>query len=195
MYLNIREPLMITTTPFLILKPDPKRTGQAERAAYLMSACAKHYTKVLDGSLAPDMEKENALDMVQHTRLFSTARIPKPGRDKMITYSNSKHAAVISRNQIFIVDLFDESGKLVPEENLIFSLNNIIERSKAQSYPDIPTLTAGYRDSWAQTRAHMEKDSQNASSLEKIDSAMMVMQLDDISPENIQAASGSTLHR
>jgi carnitine O-acetyltransferase len=139
MYLELRDSQMINTTPFLLLGLDfPEDTpsrgahNQLERAAAVAYKVADFEARIRTGQLEPDADKSGPMDSTQYSRLFSSARVPQPGRDFMryARHHRSRHIVVIRNNHIFAVDVLDQSpGR--PDETRAHSENRIFASLQA----------------------------------------------------------------
>ena len=74
MYLELRDPLPINTSPYLALQPDHKRQDPITRLGHVIFEAAKYYESIKSGNLVPDMEGGKPLDMAQHYKLFATGK-------------------------------------------------------------------------------------------------------------------------
>jgi carnitine O-acetyltransferase len=118
-----RCPVMIHVSPFLLLTDDPLRKTQVTRSAYLVYHALKCNERIKNNLLEPDMEKNEPFDMGQYRRLFATARIPGFGRDKYLTWTDSKHIVVIVKDLIFALNVYDVSiclNILSPQKYILF---------------------------------------------------------------------------
>jgi hypothetical protein len=50
------------------------------------------------------------LDMSQYDRMLGSTRIPQPGKDKLLTYEDSRHILVIHNGNYYTVDVINETG-------------------------------------------------------------------------------------
>ena len=79
--------------------------------------------------------------MCQYTKLFGTARIPMPARDKTVFCEDSRHIVVMSRGLIYAFDVFDENMELS------ISRDRLAETLRAITVPDKTSKSA--RDAFA----------------------------------------------
>uniref|UniRef100_A0AC34FF03 Choline/carnitine acyltransferase domain-containing protein n=1 Tax=Panagrolaimus sp. ES5 TaxID=591445 RepID=A0AC34FF03_9BILA len=125
------------------------------------------------------------LDMSQYTSLFGGNRIPARNKDILHNCKNPKHFMVMSKGNIYSVDLFDEQGNILPPDDVHASLAEILKSSTA---PDtnrcIGSLTTLERDSWADIRNQLITDPKNRASFRSIDDALFVLCLDDLKTED-----------
>ncbi|CAK9831212.1 Carnitine O-palmitoyltransferase 2, mitochondrial [Anthophora retusa] len=119
------------------------------------------------------------LDMSQYHNLFNTARLPKPEKDEIYENTSGKHIIVMRKGHFYCVDVLDENG-YIEEPNVIATcLKYILEENLSGNESPIGVLTTLNRDLWANTRMHLAQIG-NQEVLQKIDSAIFVMILDDL---------------
>jgi carnitine O-palmitoyltransferase 2 len=125
------------------------------------------------------------LDMSQYTSLFGGNRIPARNKDILHHCKNPKHFMVMSKGNIYSVDLFDDQGNILPPEDVHASLAEILKTSKA---PDanscIGSLTTLERDTWADIRTELVSNDKNRASFRSIDDALFLLSLDDLKTED-----------
>eukprot|EP00013_Stygamoeba_regulata_P012864 CAMPEP_0177675616 /NCGR_PEP_ID=MMETSP0447-20121125/27303_1 /TAXON_ID=0 /ORGANISM="Stygamoeba regulata, Strain BSH-02190019" /LENGTH=504 /DNA_ID=CAMNT_0019184029 /DNA_START=928 /DNA_END=2438 /DNA_ORIENTATION=- len=200
MYLELRDPVPINVNPAFVLKADPKRTDQASRAAGIVRSTLEFLKNLKEERLVPDMEANTPLCMRQYRYLFGASRIPKLGRDAYVVYPNSRHVVVISRNQFYTVDVLDENNTPYQENQIRAAFHLISRRAPSSlasySHPPCGVLTTTDRDVWAAERAALESfDPINRDFLHAIDSAIMVVCLDESSPgQDTAACARDILH-
>lgn len=140
-----------------------------------------------------NMVEAYPLDMSQYSRMFNTARIPKPGRDELFTDGTGRHVLVMKKGNMYVFDVLDRDGNLVKPAQIQSHLKYIL--SKATPVPDFPlgVLTSENRDVWANLRAKLEAAG-NAENLRSVDSALFSLCLDDESFRNLNDLSHNMLN-
>ena len=137
------------------------------------------------------LQKAYPLDMSQYDRLFTSTRIPKPDCDILVTKSNNiRHIIVIKNGHYYKVNILDKTGGLYPAEKIGAVMKYLCEdlREEKNPYP-LGYFTADKRDRWANIRDQMEKLSQNNQRIfDAIDSAIMVICLDEDDPSKLNAS-------
>lgn len=134
------------------------------------------------------------LDMSQYKNLFSSTRIPAKDKDyiKKASKSESKHVVVLRGGQFYVFDVLDSAGDLIAPEAIYANMKAIAAMPRNKSHQSISELTAGNRDFWAGEREHLISLSvKNKSNLDKIDSAIFAICLDDVTFELDQVADGA----
>ncbi|KAE9419950.1 hypothetical protein Angca_002382, partial [Angiostrongylus cantonensis] len=126
------------------------------------------------------MFKAFPLDMSQYKSLFNGTRIPKHDRDVLYRDSTQKHFMVLYRGRVYVVDIFDDNGDILPASDVHNSLSHILRNGKQQeSDKCVGSLTTLGRDVWASVREEM-LEAGNADKLRLIDGALFTLCLDDL---------------
>jgi len=158
------------------------------------------YRQVKTGTLKPDEFRDTKMCMTQYGRIFATWRMPVPGKDVVYTSTTSKHIVVLCNNLFYNLTVLDSEDKTLPEEHLAGSLAWILndassKTSHSQSWKNtLGVLTGQHRDKWAQHRALLEDSELNRTSLRTVDTALLLLALDDRSPSTPQDRSDQYLH-
>lgn len=178
-YLEYRDPVVIFSSPGLVF---PFRQFNTRKEQLLYAAktllAAADYKALIDGDKIPvEMMGKNPLDMSQYKKIFGTCRIPWEKRDKL-SYNNSKHVTVIHNNHIFHVDVWGEDDILLSEDQLVQSLEKVMELSSTPTEDGIGILTSEHRDTWAKAYQILIKDKTNEDSLIDIEKSLAVLCLD-----------------
>ncbi|XP_028398287.1 carnitine O-palmitoyltransferase 2, mitochondrial-like [Dendronephthya gigantea] len=134
------------------------------------------------------------LDMSQYTRMFASTRIPQSGRDKLITYADSRHILVIHNGNYYTLDVIDEAGTIRPASEILKNLQAIVLDETGDSQYPVAVLTSEDRDSWTSTRQELETLMSNTEPLKMIDSALFVLCLDQDEPETPGEVTKVFLH-
>ncbi|VDM57709.1 unnamed protein product [Angiostrongylus costaricensis] len=130
------------------------------------------------------MFKAFPLDMSQYKSLFNGTRIPKHDRDILYQDSTQKHFMVLYRGRVYIVDIFDDNGDILPASDIHNSLSHILKNGKQQeSDKCVGSLTTLGRDVWASVREEM-LEAGNADKLRLIDGAFFTLCLDDLKSDD-----------
>uniref|UniRef100_A0A8C4NM81 Peroxisomal carnitine O-octanoyltransferase n=2 Tax=Eptatretus burgeri TaxID=7764 RepID=A0A8C4NM81_EPTBU len=152
-----------------------------------------HFWKLIrTEKLAVGRSGKTPLDMDQFRMLCCTCKIPGHHRDTLVSHFRTEreghcpsHVVVLCRGRAFTFDTLDPNGAILTPPELARQLQNI--KDKCQDEADGPTisaLTSDERTRWAQVRDHLLTLSpQNATSLHIIESSLIVVGLDDASPE------------
>lgn len=210
MYMNVRLPLPINSNPGTVFPPRHFRTVHdvAHFAARLLDGLVEHKEMLESGQLpqerAASREKNQPLCMAQYYRLLGSCRRPGverdsqylPSRQKPIDSDEDRHVVVICRNQMYCVVLqASDRGKLTESE---IASQILYVLSDAPCLPGKPLpvglLTAEPRSQWAVDREALQTDERNQRNLELIETALVVLCLDEPLNTNFNARgfSGAT---
>ena len=201
-YLAQRSSIAINTNPFFTLEddPTPARTSQIARATTLVWSSLLFCQSVRAKKLEPDVQRTTPLCMCQYTKLFGTARIPMPARDKTVFCEDSRHIVVMSRGLIYAFDVLDAHMELsISRDRLAETLRAIREDSglvgpEERMHNAVGVLTSEDRDVWARWRAELAKDPANAECLQLVDASLFVLCLDDTAPPSPADMARVALH-
>jgi choline O-acetyltransferase len=170
MYMLNKMALPINSNPGMIFPPETFQNEDAylRFTARLISGIMD-YKLIVDAQILPVdrctcREKGQPLCMEQYYRLFSTYRLPGVTKDVQINYEDNnslEHCIVMSRNQIFKLDVVTNNGRL-SEDDLYQQLKRIRRQSEAEqntnnAFADIGYLTSLPRDQWALARQELIK--------------------------------------
>ena len=129
--------------------------------------------------------------------MFHATRIPKQNLDVLKSYPDSKHILVQRGTQFYVFDVLDDNGELIDEHLIAKNIDHILRNEPFEdSGPPIGALTLWNRTSWSQSRERLVGHLNNQATMEKIDSALFAVCLEDEIPESrsgqlIRALSGS----
>jgi carnitine O-palmitoyltransferase 1, liver isoform len=209
-YLRQRSSIMISSNycaMTLDMKPLTKRP--AARAAFYLHRFIKTTFEVVDGKIPAMMSNYTPMCMNQYRKILSLTRIPGVESDTLVAYDNekSRHVVVIRNNQYFKVEVYGRATnqpgsayKLIPPSQMELAFESAIKQAdneKSTSAVGVAQLTGWNRTSWARVREeYFLKDETNATALEAIESAIMVISFDDIEIpwDDLDAIEASTLH-
>ncbi|XP_026315545.1 carnitine O-palmitoyltransferase 2, mitochondrial [Hyposmocoma kahamanoa] len=118
------------------------------------------------------------LDMSQFVGLFGATRIPQIAKDRIYRDPNSKHVLVQRNGNFYIFDVLDADGNLLTPTEILGNLSSILNDNTPKAEYPLGVLTCQNRDEWATQRIHLQ-ESGNGDVLQKIDSAIFNLVLDD----------------
>ncbi|EDW04619.1 GH23211 [Drosophila grimshawi] len=196
MYMNVRIPLPINSNPGMVFPPRRFKTVHdvAHFAARLLDGILAHKEMLDSGDLplerAASREKHQPLCMAQYYRLLGSCRRPGVERDSQYLpkraqtnpdIDEDRHVVLICRNQMYCVVLQAcDRGKLSESE---IASQILYVLSDAPCLPAKPApvglLTAEPRSQWAQDRDALQWDERNRRNLELIETALVVLCLDE----------------
>ncbi|XP_053119935.1 peroxisomal carnitine O-octanoyltransferase isoform X2 [Hemicordylus capensis] len=195
-YLNARIPTQIYYNfggpgPYLEHYWPVKEGTQIERGCMSVWHTLKFWELMRTEKLPVHKSGNMPLDMDQFRMLFCTCKIPGITQDSIVNYFRTEsegecpsHLVVLCRGRIFEFDAVHDGHMLSPPE--IFRQLAYIQ-TRCQHEPEGPglaALTSEERTQWAKTRDYLiNLDPRNLSLLEKIQSSLFVICLDESSPQ------------
>nr|XP_003707949.1 PREDICTED: carnitine O-palmitoyltransferase 2, mitochondrial [Megachile rotundata] len=123
--------------------------------------------------------KAYPLDMSQYHHLFNTTRLPKTTKDEIYQDISGKHIIVMRNGHFYCLDVIDENGYIHEPKTIAACLKSILENKVTNNESPTGILTTSERNIWADTRTYLSQIG-NQEILQKIDSAIFMMALDDI---------------
>ncbi|CAH1784275.1 unnamed protein product, partial [Owenia fusiformis] len=135
------------------------------------------------------------LDMSQYHRLFNSTRIPRLGRDELASDGDGKHLCVMRNGNFYTFDVLDSNGNIKPASEILAHIKYVLNDNAPVPAPGkrVGVMTTENRDTWAKVRDDLLAAG-NEDVLEKIDSAMFVLILDDDANLDNKALCHSFLH-
>ncbi|XP_065830523.1 carnitine O-palmitoyltransferase 2, mitochondrial-like isoform X2 [Oscarella lobularis] len=223
MYLRDRRSIMLNHNPFLLMQDDsrPEFRDQLVRAAVLIRSSLRFMNSLRKSVLEPDVfhtqpDKSTTpffqnfisrvpsslswypayflsafpLDMSQYKNLFSSTRIPQLGRDVLVADEQAKHIVVLKGGHFYAFDVIKTNGTLASTSDIYNQLKSISEDRAPPAVP-VSVLTSEERDTWAVARSELEAT--NKETLNQIDSAILLLCLDDDNVDKFEDAVPSFL--
>lgn len=133
------------------------------------------------------------LDMSQYFRLFNSTRIPRPGRDELVTNEKGRHLLVMRKGHMYTFDVVDRDGNLVKPAEIQSHLKYILSDPTPVPACPLGVLTSENRDVWARLRDRLVAAG-NAEVLQLVDGALFCLCLDDESMRDHIHTSHNMLH-
>ncbi|XP_050052768.1 carnitine O-acetyltransferase-like isoform X2 [Dermacentor andersoni] len=168
-YLDVRTPLPVHSSPAALY---PRQTFTSEED-FLLQA------------LTPETARHIPLDMTMYFKIFSMHRIPKPGRDELVSYLDDadppRHIVVMHNNHLFQVNAYN-GRKPFKERDLYPLLVSVVNESRSVA-PPVGMLTTEDRDSWTAACQRLAADGTNARSLDAVQRSILVLCLDEAAGE------------
>lgn len=138
--------------------------------------------------LEPELVRGKPLCMASYKWLFHSSRYPAQPSDTALKFGakENNHIAVIRKNKFFIVPLVDPTGRELSAAELELQFNRIISAAGKipEEYP-VGVLSGDNRDHWTDARKILiaaSPDGSNGEALRQIESAMIVVALEDTKP-------------
>ncbi|ORY66937.1 Choline/Carnitine o-acyltransferase-domain-containing protein [Leucosporidium creatinivorum] len=185
-YFGWRGPVVPGVNYFYVHKNDKTRTNGPARAAGLTRALLYFRKLTETQQLEPEMAKKTPLCMASYKYLFNATRLPTAPVDTARKYDpdTHNHVVVVRKNKFYEVPVVDEKGDWLSEKELEALFNQVVELAgyEADPYP-VGALTAADRDVWTKARQQIVSHApENAASLERIESAIIIISLDSTKP-------------
>ncbi|KAJ3272524.1 hypothetical protein HDV01_005475 [Terramyces sp. JEL0728] len=138
----------------LLTKPPPKgvlTSFQIKRAAGLITNLLNFNDMLNNQTFPVEAIKGTPLCMNQYKNIFGTTRLPGKTSDTLSHQypTTAKHIIVLTKNEIYKVQVLADDGKRVSNAELERVLLNIGKETLVDRHPPhIGVLTAGDRDTW-----------------------------------------------
>ncbi|KAJ7074107.1 hypothetical protein C8F01DRAFT_1099264 [Mycena amicta] len=197
-YMGYRDPVVVFVSYFYVHVNDPLRTNQAQRAASLVKAMLPFRKMVESKELEPERVRGAPLCMASYKWLFHACRYPVKPSDTAHKFdpATHNHVVFVRKNKFYQVPLIHSSGQELSAAELETQIERVIELAGSDLAPPVGALTSDNRDNWTEARAELLAASpSNAASLEAIESAMIVVALDDTSPVTREEISSACWYR
>jgi carnitine O-acetyltransferase len=183
-YLLWPDPLPLYSNVFFYFLTIP--TGDhIFQAARLLTTFLDAKTKIDKEELPVEFTGNLPMDMSQHKRAFTTARIPGLKGDELRVLPPSNNVLVICNHRLFQIPAVDAAGTKICSQVFERLLRQVWAEAHARMprvHHSVALLTSEKRPVWAQWRKELERD--NAATLEAIDRALLVLVLEDEEPSS-----------
>eukprot|EP01101_Sappina_pedata_P008705 TRINITY_DN4883_c0_g1_i1.p1 TRINITY_DN4883_c0_g1~~TRINITY_DN4883_c0_g1_i1.p1 ORF type:complete len:632 (+),score=224.63 TRINITY_DN4883_c0_g1_i1:39-1934(+) len=192
-YLTQREPTTINTNIYGSIFDDLPVHGsisQTQSAAAIIYFFLR-FKHMIDTQKLPAERgvTGSPLCMDQYARMFGECRIPGDPEDHLENTPNSRHVAVLVRNQVYTFDVYEpttssstKDSKMLSPNDIEHQLKIILQHSAKPNWKDIhpvSILTSENRSTWANAREQLIGYSRtNEESLRLIQSSLFTLQLD-----------------
>ncbi|KAI0056558.1 acyltransferase ChoActase/COT/CPT [Artomyces pyxidatus] len=187
-YMGYRDPVVVYVSYFYVHVEDKKISDAPKRAATLIKAMLPFRDLVESEQLEPEKVRGAPLSMDSYKWLFHACRYPTIPSDtaRKFDAKTHNHVVFVRNNRFFEVPLAHADGSELSAADLETHRSQIAEVIRlGGSHVGTPigALTSENRDTWAHARQRLvEASPQNAAALERIESAMIVVALDDSKP-------------
>eukprot|EP01063_Lacrimia_lanifica_P007454 TRINITY_DN1474_c0_g4_i1.p1 TRINITY_DN1474_c0_g4~~TRINITY_DN1474_c0_g4_i1.p1 ORF type:complete len:794 (+),score=265.37 TRINITY_DN1474_c0_g4_i1:54-2435(+) len=187
-YLRGRDSIMINSNYYgLGIYEEPPTHRQASRAAFIISSLLGVKRLLEQQKLAPQMIQGMVpLCMAQYGKTYGTTREPHAEQDRLRTYDESRHIVVMHKGRYYKLMVYSpETGRPVSWNSLERALEGILADASQPSPTEqhLAALTGITRPKWAAAREeHFLRDRVNRAALHAIESAIVVLALDDTAP-------------
>lgn len=201
-YLGRRNPIAINANFFFLFLDNGQ--SQLDRATALAIAGTHYYALMKEETLPVTRAREQAMCMNGNRFLFATTRIPAYGQDQVRKpYSEAepgparaRHIMVFHRGHTFAVDVIGTDGQPYNADQIRIALQEVCTRGAtwADQSSSVGHMTTMRREAWADQRQILLGDSHNAGLIEKVETALFCIALEDDEPKTDLAACDLLLH-
>ncbi|KAG6334319.1 hypothetical protein ID866_4773 [Astraeus odoratus] len=184
-YMGYRDPVVVYVSYFYVHIDDPRRRDPVKRAASLIKAMLPFRNLVESKELEPDKVRQMPLCMDSYKWLFHSSRYPVKPSDKASKFdpATHNHVVFVRKNKFFEVPLATPEGKELSAAELEIQVERVLQLAGSDASVPVGALTGENRDTWSEAReALLAASPLNAKSLERIESAAIVLCLDDTKP-------------
>lgn len=184
-YMGYRDPVVVYVSYFYVHINDRKMHGPAKRAASFIKAMLPFRHLVESKELEPDRVKGTPLCMDSYKWLFHSSRYPVKPSDIARKFDpvTHNHVVFVRKNKFFEVPLETVEGMELSAAELEVQVERVIRLAGSESGVPVGALTGENRDVWADAReALLAASPLNVKSLERIESAAILVCLDDTRP-------------
>ncbi|KAG5353913.1 hypothetical protein C0989_000156 [Termitomyces sp. Mn162] len=183
-YLGYRDPVVVYVSYFYVHVAHPARHSSASSAAQLVKAMLPFRALVESGTLEPEKVRDTPLCMASYKWLFHATRFPAIPSDTAAKFDAAahNHVVVVRKNRFFVVPLaHPATGAELSAAELELQFARIRDTAATHGTP-VGALTSDNRDRWTHARAALLAVPGNADKARLIDSAMIVVCLDESAP-------------
>lgn len=184
-YMAYRDPVVVNVSYFFLHMADPAIQDAPKRAATLIKAMLPFRTLVESAQLEPEKVRGAPLSMDSYKWLFHASRYPNIPSDTAHKFDHATHNHVVfvRNNRFFEVQLARADGTELSVADLESAIADVIRQADTRKGVPFGALTSENRDNWAYARKRLiEASPANEAALKRIESAMIVVALDNSSP-------------
>ncbi|ETW81552.1 hypothetical protein HETIRDRAFT_156259 [Heterobasidion irregulare TC 32-1] len=184
-YMGYRDSVVVNVSYFYVHVDDKTRRDPAKRAASLIKALLPFRELVETEQLEPEKVRGAPLCMSSYKWLFHANRYPVIPSDTAHKFDPKKynHVVFVRKNRFFEVQLAHPDGTELSAADLEAQISEVIRLAGTQEGVPIGALTSENRDIWTNARQRLlDASPKNKASLERIESAMIIVALDDTKP-------------
>lgn len=195
-YFGYRDPVVIYVSYFFAYRDDRLRRAPAARAASIATAALEFRKQVVNQTIEYEFAKNDPLCMDSYKWMFNACRMPAKPSDYEVVFDPTmhNHIVVMRHNQFYVVET-QQDGRQLSTAELEAQFANIIAQAGDKKDPAIGALTAENRDVWTDCRDLLVKaHPSNKAALEKIESSVFLICLDDTAPVTRDEVSRACWH-
>ncbi|KAH9179330.1 acyltransferase ChoActase COT CPT [Lactarius sanguifluus] len=170
---------------FFVHMADPAIQDAPKRAATLIKAMLPFRKLVESAQLEPEKVRGAPLCMDSYKWLFHASRYPNIPSDTAHKFdpATHNHVVFVRNNRFFEVQLARADGTELSAADLETAIANVIRQADTHTGVPFGALTSENRDNWTHARKRLiEASPANETALKRIESAMIIVALDNSSP-------------
>lgn len=191
-YLNHRDSLPSTMNFNVLLKESQtiKENTIMETAGEISFLVAELYHDIIDEKM------EKNFDTSQLNKIFRSVRIPQINRDTFYVADFDKknnHVALLYKNNVYKVPVTDEAGNIYNSIDITSAIEVALLEDKTEGV-NVGIFTTAKRDQAAHVYSELKKSKVNASTLETIADALVVLSIDEESQNGEEAIKNLMLN-
>ncbi|KAG8817334.1 Carnitine O-acetyltransferase mitochondrial, partial [Serendipita sp. 399] len=185
-YMAYRDPVIVYVSYFYVHLAGDQGKGRDLRAAELLKGMLLFRELVESQKLEPEKVRDYPLAMNSYKWLFNATRLPAPGSDTAKKYpaDSHNHVVFVRKNRFYEVPVVADGKQLSVSELESLIAKVVAKADREGAGAPVGALTSDNRDNWAEARKHLASLGKNAETLERIDSAIVVIPLDDTTPSS-----------
>lgn len=198
-YLQVRDPVVFNVSYFFHFADSvhAEQRSNVGRAAALLRGTMEFRAQLVSGALEPEQlgAKKTPICSTAYKYMFNACRIPHRVSDTYRIYdpATHSHVVVMRHNKFFAFDLLDETTRApLTFVQLCHQLQRVIDAAGAKESA-IGALSSTDRDTWADARDELVRNG-NESVLRAIESAVVIVNLDDSAPVSRTEVAAALWH-
>ncbi|KAI8824167.1 acyltransferase ChoActase/COT/CPT [Fimicolochytrium jonesii] len=197
-YMAYRDPVVINVSYYFVFKDELRKQWRepASRAASIVTGALEFKRLVVEEELQPETAKGGALSMDQFQWLFNACRVPTIPSDTTFVADPRKtsHVVVIRKNKFYSIETRLSDGRQLSTAEIEHQIRAVYQDAGETVGPAVGILTSENRDVWTKAREELLQSPVSRASLEAIQSADLVLCLDDSAPVTREEASRACWH-
>ncbi|RUS16391.1 hypothetical protein BC937DRAFT_91265 [Endogone sp. FLAS-F59071] len=195
-YFGYRDSVVIYVSYFFAYRDDRFRKTPAARAASLVTAALEFRKQVVNQTLEYEHAKNDPLCMYSYKWMFNACRMPAKPSDYEMAFdpATNNHIVAVRHNQFYVIET-QHDGRQLSTAELEVQFAGVLAQAGDKKDPSIGVLTSENRDVWTDYRDLLIKaHPAHKAALEKIESSIFLVCLDDTAPVTRDELSRACWH-
>jgi len=175
--------------------PNSGTEVQELAAARLLRGVLQYRDSIVAGTAPPEKSRQTPCCCTQYKYVFNACRVPQLGKDEVHLYDPARNntVCVLRHNKVYTFPTHHSDGRLLLTPEFQTQLRRVITAAGSTTGPNVGVLTSDVRDRWTAAREQLLADG-NAEVLEAIQSAVLLLCLDDDEPLTNEDVGRLLLH-